>query len=83
MFKKHLQTHLTQQIRCPKGLMIILRLVTVQEMLIIQYLPHHLLLDPKDPSAAKAAATRRRVSKIWQPLEIPLALATLEARMES
>ena len=63
--------------------MIILRLVTVQEMLIIQYLPHHLRLDPKDPSAANPAATRRRVNKIWQPLEIPLALATLEARMES
>ena len=52
-------------------------------MLIIQYLPHHPRLDPKDPSAANPAATRRRVNKIWQPLEIPLALATLEARMES
>ena len=62
--------------------MIILRLVMVQEMLITQYLPHHLLLDQKDRSAARAVATRRRVSKIWQPLEIQLALATVEVRME-
>ena len=63
--------------------MIILRLVMVQEMLIIQYLPHHLLLDLKDQSAARAVATRRRVSKIWEQLEIPLALAMVEVRMES